>query len=146
MDYAGHVSNYLRAASTDRDAGTIDGRLLLAAGEIDRLRIENTNMQAHLRRSEVALGNAIARERNLRAEVETLKALAICGCGDHFTPDEPGECVNCRAGSTSALHVYISRLEQLLGEVKGVLRVDQHDGHRRIAQRIKAAIGKKEQP
>ncbi len=31
----------------------------------------------------------------LRAEVERLKTLATCRCGDSFTTDDPGQCGNC---------------------------------------------------
>ena len=32
---------------------------------------------------------------DLRDENKTLRALATCACGDGFTADEPGACVNC---------------------------------------------------
>lgn len=33
--------------------------------------------------------------RRQSAENKTLRALAKCDCGDEFTADDPGMCVNC---------------------------------------------------
>lgn len=45
---------------------------------------------------------AAAREENerLRAELERLRPLTICGCGDHFSAHDPGTCGNCVAAMT----------------------------------------------
>lgn len=41
---------------------------------------------------------AATRERDeARAEVERLRALTICGCGDHFAIGFEGTCPNCIA-------------------------------------------------
>ena len=44
------------------------------------------------------------------AEIERLRALTQCQCGDEFTAHDPGKCGNCCAGETAALHAEIERL------------------------------------
>jgi hypothetical protein len=36
-------------------------------------------------------------------EVERLRKLATCGCGDEFTEHELGTCVNCLAGMAATI-------------------------------------------
>jgi hypothetical protein len=44
-----------------------------------------------------ALRLTLARERDeARAEVERLRPLTICGCGDHFAVNFEGTCPNCK--------------------------------------------------
>lgn len=52
-----------------------------------------------------------------RLEIERLKVLATCRCGDGFTESDPGTCGNCRAGDRAqaeeiaALKAKCDRLE-----------------------------------
>ena len=47
-------------------------------------------------RNEAKLAQVVVRERDeARAEVERLRALTICGCGDHITAHDPGVCGTC---------------------------------------------------
>jgi len=44
-------------------------------------------------------------------ELDRLRALVRCGCGDEFSPHDPGTCGNCKAGEVASLHVEIERLQ-----------------------------------
>ena len=48
--------------------------------------------------------------RRQHAEIERLRALTQCQCGDEFTPHDPGKCGNCCAGDAAALHAEIERI------------------------------------
>lgn len=48
-------------------------------------------------------------------EIERLRGLVRCACGDEFAPDGPGLCVNCRASEFTA---GIERLRRVLIEIQ----------------------------
>ena len=47
-------------------------------------------------------------------EIERLRTLATCGCGDEFTAHDPGICVNCLAAHDSILHAELETLRREL--------------------------------
>lgn len=66
-----------------------------------------TEAQLEIERLTAALGKAnsqaehFEREWYLRGdELERLRPLTICGCGDHFSDHDPGTCGNCVAAMT----------------------------------------------
>ena len=59
-------------------------------------------------------------------EIERLRTLATCGCGDEFTAHDPGICVNCLAAHDSIRHAELEtlRLELAACQARGAkLRV-----------------------
>lgn len=58
----------------------------------------------------------------LAAEVRRLRAVATCGCGDHFTEHDPGTCGNCLAGMDRTVEV--ERLRLRVERLRGMLKTN----------------------
>ena len=76
--------------------------------------------------------------RRQHAEIERLTALTLCGCGDEFSPDDPGTCGNCKAGEVASLHVEIERLMTRCSRYKARFRRLIVDRDAAIRSRIDA--------
>lgn len=61
------------------------------------VRHETTGIWAIARNLERELATVTRERDEARAKVERLRALTICGCGDHFNENFRGTCPNCVA-------------------------------------------------
>ena len=64
---------------------------------LERAAAHLLTMAPHIKQRLTAqlLTNVLARAIELEAENNALRALATCRCGDGFTKDDPGMCINC---------------------------------------------------
>lgn len=67
------------------------GYKTLLVAEMDRLRANERIRQSVILQLE-------AERVAMKAEIERLRKLITCGCGDEFTEHDPGTCGNCVAG------------------------------------------------
>ena len=72
---------------------------------------------------------------SLRAEVERLRPLSLCGCGDEFTPHDPGTCGACVSAGGSFERAELERMRELrhdamraLAAWDGTVLPKAHDG------------------
>ena len=77
--------------------------LLLAVPEDARLIYEHSPTESQsipvgpmCRQAAMELATATRERDEARAEVERLRPLTICGCGDHFAVNFEGTCPNCK--------------------------------------------------
>lgn len=86
MDILARLAN----SSPNEGSHELQCRCFDAAEEISRLR---ANEQA----SKAVIQKWAAERVEMEAEIELLRKLATCGCGDGFTEHDPGTCGNCVA-------------------------------------------------
>lgn len=55
--------------------------------------------------------------RMLMEEIERMRKLSICGCGDRFTEHDPGTCGNCVAAGNSHLRAKIDRMSAAIRQI-----------------------------
>jgi hypothetical protein len=88
-----------RAIANDRDA-MVDHRdraLTAMYQRVDVITQERDEARAEVAELEVVLRASGALNQKLLDEVDRLRALTICGCGDHFAIGFEGTCPNCIA-------------------------------------------------
>ena len=76
-------------------ANALERELATATRERDEARAEVSEMEGALRASG-------ALNQKLLDEVDRLRPLTICGCGDHFAINFEGTCPNCLAAGKGA--------------------------------------------
>lgn len=91
-----------RLANSSQNEGSheLQCRCFDAAEEISRLRME-------AEASKSVIQKWASERAGMVAEIERLRRLATCGCGDGFTEHDPGTCGNCLAGMQAGVKLAV---------------------------------------
>jgi hypothetical protein len=81
-------------------AGQVDCRVRPHAQEVERVLRELDDRTNQTWRGKRARWAELVRAQD--AEIQRLRLLTFCGCGDQFTAHDPGTCGACVAGMTCA--------------------------------------------
>lgn len=78
------------------------------------------------RDADPALAYAAGYVRSMAAELERLRNLTWCGCGDGFTEGDPGTCGTCMSTKLAAKDAELERLRDCLHDLAGAMwRLDE---------------------